>query len=297
MVRDTQLESELQSFGEWLKNKKEKSDKTVKDHQRVIRQYIDYHDQLPPRPSTDCAYDYKNHLRSRIDKDEVEAKHCNNHLVSIEYYYRWLREEAGEDLEEVELTRFKEKERSIKCMKEDEYDQILRRGIDNYRDEAIFLFMTSSGIRVTEMCGLDVGDILWEQNKTDEIRIKSNSDEIRYDNYRFSDRAKESLRKYLNTRSNTGEKDPLFTSLKDPSQRLGRSGVGQMLERVSKRAGLSRKITPHMCRAYFITELTRRDINLEQIRKLVNHKTIEQTAEYVDLRDDDLDDTYSSVFN
>jgi site-specific recombinase XerD len=299
MPTENAIQKELDSFGEWLKNRREKSDKTVNDHQRVVRQYINFHDELPPSPPEDQAYKYRNHLRSRIKKEEIKGKHANNHLVAVEYYYEWLAQlDTNNIAEVVEITRFKEQDRDIKCMTVDEYDQILRRGLTNYRDEAIFLLLCRSGMRVSEMCSLDIGDMLWSQNRTTEIRIKGNSEEIRYGNYRFSDNAKESIKNYLETRDNTSKDDPLFTSLKDSYQRLTRSGVGQMLERASERANLDRKVTPHMLRAYMITDAIRhQETDLEQVRELVNHKTIEQTAKYSNLREKDLDKTYSAVFD
>jgi integrase/recombinase XerD len=299
MPTENAIQKELESFGEWLKNRREKSDKTVKDHQRVVKKYINFHDELPPEPPEDSAYNYRNYLRSRIKKEEIKGKHSNNHLVAVEYYYQWLNQLDSNNLTEVvEITRFKEQDRDIKCMTADEYDQILRRGLTNYRDEAVFLLLCSSGMRVSEMCSLNIGNMLWSQNRTEEIRIKSNSEDIRYGNYRYSDNAKESIRQYLDTRDNTTKDDPLFTSLKDSYQRLTRSGVGQMLKRASKRAGLDRKITPHMLRAYMITEALRHDsVTLEEVRELVNHKTIEQTAKYANLREKDLDQTYSAIFD
>jgi integrase/recombinase XerD len=299
MVRERAVQKELESFGEWLKNRKEKSDKTVNDHQRVVRQYINFHDQLPPKPIEDSAYEYRNHLRSRKDKGEIKGKHSNNHLVGVEYYYEWLAQLDSNNISEVvEITRFKEQDRDIKCMTADEYDTILRRGLTNYRDEAIFLLLCSSGMRVSEMCSLDIKDMIWSQNRTEQIRIKSNSEEVRYGKYRYGDQAKESIKKYLETRENTDPEDPLFTSLKDSYQRLGRSGVGQMLERASKRAGLDRKITPHMLRAYMITESIKHDrTTIETVRDLVNHKSIEQTSKYANLRDKDLDQAHSAIFD
>lgn len=297
-MEEIQVESEQEEFVKYLRNKEGLSEKTANDHKRVIRQYVEYHDELPPKPAEEKAYDYRNHLRSRKEKGDILSRHSNNHLVAIEYYYQWLDEEEGEDVEQVDITRFKEKNTEIKCMTKDEYSTLLRRGLTNLRDRAIFLFMSTSGIRVSEMCSLDIEDMIWSQNKTDRIRIKSNGKEIRYDKYRFGDTAKESIQKYLDTRPNTEPQDPLFTSLKDPYQRLGRSGVGQMLERASERAGLDRKITPHMCRAYMITEAIKDpDTNVEQVRDMVNHESIEQTSKYANLRDKDLDEIHGAIFD
>ena len=181
-----------------------------------------------------------------------------------------------------------------------------RKRLQNLRDRAFILTLADTGLRVHEACNLRRGDIDWHEAKA-VIVGKGNRQAV----VRFSGRALNALRDYLNARA---ELDGAFgrslTSLplfarhdRGAADRVApistTTGRNIVRDRVRESLGESAEgtITPHSFRHYFVTEVLQGSGgNIKLAQKLARHKNIQVTQRYAHLSDDELDRGYWEIF-
>jgi len=181
-----------------------------------------------------------------------------------------------------------------------------RKRLQLLRDRAFILTLADTGLRVHEACNLRRGDIDWQEGKA-VIIGKGNQEAI----VRFSTRAMNALRDYLNTRAeNDGDFGKALTSL--PIFARHDLGAGKRIEPISTTTGRNiinqrvrealgdnaeGTITPHSFRHYFVTEVLQGSGgNIKLAQKLARHKNIQVTQRYAHLSDDELDKGYYEIF-
>jgi integrase len=181
-----------------------------------------------------------------------------------------------------------------------------RQRLQLLRDRAFILTLADTGLRVHEACNLRRGDVDWQEGKA-VIIGKGNQEDI----VRFSSRAMNALRDYLNTRAeNDGDFGKALTSL--PIFARHDLGAGKRIEPISTTTGrniinqrvrealgdnAAGTITPHSFRHYFVTEILQGSGgNIKLAQKLARHKNIQVTQRYAHLSDDELDKGYYDIF-
>ena len=132
--------------------------------------------------------------------------------------------------------------------------EALRTSCSTLRDRALVEFLYSTGVRVSELVALNVGDI--EMGRQELIVYGKGSKERK--TY-LTDSAKFYLRRYLQARSaEEGINDrPLFVTLDKPHDRLTVAGVQYMLRQLGCRAGVE-NVHPHRFRRTIATDLLNR---------------------------------------
>ena len=151
---------------------------------------------------------------------------------------------------------------------------------DGMRDQAMFELLYASGLRVTELVSLNIADLDLEQgtvrclgkgSKERLIPVHSGAVVILR---RYIDEARPSFIK------NTTER-ALFMNRR--GQRLSRQGFWLILKAQSKRAGITKKITPHTLRHSFATHLLQGGAPLRHVQELLGHSSITTTQVYTHL--------------
>ena len=158
--------------------------------------------------------------------------------------------------------------------------EALRTSCSTLRDRALVEFLYSTGVRVSELVALNVGDI--EMGRQELIVYGKGSKERK--TY-LTDSAKFYLRRYLQTRSaEEGINDrPLFVTLDKPHDRLTVAGVQYMLRQLGQRAGVE-NVHPHRFRRTIATDLLNRGMPIEQVQRLLGHQRIDTTMMYAQVK-------------
>lgn len=159
--------------------------------------------------------------------------------------------------------------------------EALRTSCQELRDRALVEFLYSTGVRVSELVALNVGDI--EMGKQELIVYGKGSKERK--TY-LTDGAKFYLRRYLRTRcENEGitmeqlQSRPLFATLDRPHGRLTVAGVQYMLRQLGRRAGVE-GVHPHRFRRTIATDLLSRGMPIEQVKEFLGHEKLDTTMIY-----------------
>ena len=160
--------------------------------------------------------------------------------------------------------------------------EALRTSCSTLRDRALVEFLYSTGVRVSELVALNVGDI--EMGRQELIVYGKGSKERK--TY-LTDSAKFYLRRYLQTRTaEEGINDrPLFVTLDKPHDRLTVAGVQYMLRQLGRRAGVE-NVHPHRFRRTIATDLLNRGMPIEQVKEFLGHEKLDTTMIYCTVKED-----------
>lgn len=161
--------------------------------------------------------------------------------------------------------------------------EALRTGCEELRDRALVEFLYSTGVRVSELVHLNVGDI--EMGKQELIVYGKGSKERK--TY-LTDSAKFYLKRYLRTRRQENlVEQPLFVTLDAPHDRLSVAGVQYMLRNLGKKTGVS-NVHPHRFRRTIATDLLNRGMPIEQVKEFLGHEKLDTTMIYCTVREENV---------
>ena len=149
--------------------------------------------------------------------------------------------------------------------------ELIKEACDNLRDKAIVCFLLATGCRVSEAVQLNRNDIDFVSKEVT-VFGKGAKERTVY----LDDVAADILKRYLASR--TDDSVALFPGR--ASARLQPNGVRAMLKKLEKTSGVP-NIHPHRFRRTFATNLSRRGMAIEEIQKLLGHKSLNTTLKYV----------------
>ena len=155
----------------------------------------------------------------------------------------------------------------------------LRDACSSVRDRAMIEFLYSSGVRVSEMAALNVGDI--EMGRQELIVYGKGSKERK--TY-LTDSAKFYLKRYLKDRD-AKDSEPLFGTEHCPDRRLSVAGIQYMLRQLGARAGVE-KTHPHRFRRTIATDLLARGMPIEQVKEFLGHEKLDTTLIYCTVKEE-----------
>ena len=216
---------------------------------------------------------------------QVEGKamtSISRSLAAIKGFYRYLTQEQylqydpSANLETPKL--FK---RLPKVLDPEEVEELLRQpqSIDpaGLRDRAMLELMYATGVRVSELIGLDV-----QSAKLDSGYIRCFGKGSKERIVPLGSVAIQCLKKYLehgrNKQLRSASTKALF--LNHHGQRLTRQGFWKIIKAYAKRANITKDITPHTLRHSFATHLLENGADLRSVQEMLGHVDISTTQIY-----------------
>jgi integrase/recombinase XerD len=153
------------------------------------------------------------------------------------------------------------------------------------RNRAMLAVMLRCGLRVSEVCGIYLRDVDW---RAAEIRLrpevaKGGREAVVY----IDDPTLDWLQRWKAIRRPYAAGAPfLFVTL--TGKRIDRHYVWEMTSRYARRAGIERKVWPHLLRHTFATSLLEEGFNIAEVQELMRHSNIQTTSVYLHVRDMEL---------
>lgn len=160
------------------------------------------------------------------------------------------------------------------------------------RDHAILELFYATGIRLSELVGLNIGSINSDENL---LKVVGKGDKERI--VPFGDKAKNALEKYFREREHSWASDPttpLFTGTREK-----RISVRTVQERLSKYLqqvlGGKKGASPHTLRHTFGTHLLDNDADIRSIQELLGHSSISSTQIYTKVNPEKIKKIYKKA--
>lgn len=145
------------------------------------------------------------------------------------------------------------------------------------RNRAILELLYSSGLRVSELVGLNVMDVRWDLGV---VRVTGKGSRERI--VPVGDPALEALRGYMERRGELARRilDPEALFLNPRGGRLTARSVARMLDRYIARCSVRRGVSPHSLRHTFATHLLDGGADLRAIQEMLGHSSLSTTQRY-----------------
>lgn len=288
------IEKLKREFLEYLEIEKGRSLKTVRNYDQYLSRFIDFSRVKDPENITDETIRmfrlWLNRQESGTEtegrKDTLKKKTQNYYLIALRAFLKFLRKREINSLSPEKIELAKTSERSLDLISSGDLEKLLSspegNDVKNLRDKAILELLFSTGLRVSELCSLN-NDI--DLNK-DEFSVRGKGEKIRV--VFLSDSAKEALRKYLNKRDDMDE--AMFiqfgkNTANIKSLRLTSRSIERIVKHYAIKAGISKKVTPHIIRHSFATDLLQNGADLRSVQALLGHSNIATTQVYTHVTD------------
>ena len=156
------------------------------------------------------------------------------------------------------------------------------------RDRAILELLYSSGLRVSELTGLDIGDLDLAGGM---VRVLGKGGKERI--VPVGSRAVEAIRAYLILRGELAGSGALFLNTR--GERINRRGVARIVDAHVLRIAAFKRISPHVLRHTFATHLLEGGADLRAIQELLGHASLSTTQKYTHVGIDRLMEVYDKA--
>lgn len=158
------------------------------------------------------------------------------------------------------------------------------------RDEAIILFLFDTGVRVSEICGLCMGDVDFVGRKALILMGKGAKSRTVY----FGRKTLQAMKKHFRQEELLPD-DPFFASRRGgkAGDALTRSGMLQLIKRLGRSAGIqTTRCSPHTFRHTFAIEFLRAGGNVATLQQILGHTTLAMSMRYVKLAEADIENQH-----
>lgn len=287
--------SELKrEFLEYLEIERGRSVKTIENYDRYLDRFFGFLKSDDPKKLTETEVrEFRLWLNrqpgTKVGREvqPIKRRTQNYHLIALRAFLKYLRKRGVEALSPEKIELAKTPERSLDLITSKELERLMN-GPDNYtlpglRDKAILELLFSTGLRVSELCSLSIDDV---DLSRDEFSVRGKGDKVRV--VFLSPGAKKAVQKYLKERKDMS--DALFVqygknakNADDP--RLSPRAVQRLIKQYAIKAGITRKVTPHVIRHSFATDLLSNGADLRSVQALLGHANIATTQVYTHVTD------------
>ena len=305
-----------QQFLEYIEIEKGRSLKTVSNYDHYLTRFITYTKVKDPKDITDSILrDFRlwlnrqeAHTVKGAANTTLKKKTQNYYLIALRAFLKFMARMDVKSLAPERIELAKVPERSIDLISMDELERLLAAPDTNtlrgLRDRTLMELLFSTGLRVSELCALPREINL----KLDELSVRGKGEKIRV--VFLSEESKKWLKLYIDKRDDMD--DSLFVQILsnsesgDQTQKLANSRdslrlTSRSVERIIKyyaiKAGISKKVTPHVIRHSFATDLLRNGADLRSVQMLLGHANIGTTQIYTHVTDSELKRVHKQFHN
>lgn len=280
-------------FLEYLEIEQNRSLKTIRNYDHYLTRLIDYAGDIDVQEiNPELIRKWRlwlNRLGTNTS-DELDKTTQNYHLIALRSFLKYCakRDIAALSADKVELARTRRKE--VTFLSADELSRLFAQPktetVTGLRDRAILEMLFSSGLRVSELVGLN-RDHVNLKRKEFTVRGKGQKDRPIF----ISDEATKWIEAYLHRRDDTLQ--PLFINhsgknTADTSgnyKRLTARSIQRMVARYARLAGITKHVSPHTLRHSFATDLLMNGADIRSVQALLGHSNIATTQIYTHVTD------------
>lgn len=281
-------------FLEYIEIERGRAVKTIENYDRYLSRYFA---QMNIKRVGDVSESSVREFRLWLNRqpgtgsDSMKRRTQNYYMIALRAFLKFLRKREIECIspERIELAKLPERELDLITSSElarligapsdalaGEKDADKRRVF--LRDRAILELLFSTGLRVSELCALEADIDL----SRDEFSVRGKGDKVRV--VFLSPTAKEAVHDYLKARNDMEE--ALFVDGRPSAlHRITPRDVQRHLKKYAARAGITKKVTPHVLRHVFATDLLQNGADIRSVQQLLGHASINTTQIYTHITD------------
>jgi integrase/recombinase XerD len=289
------VEAQVRTFLNYLRVEKGLSDNTIQAYRRDMAKFASFAAERKAGV-TELRREHVVDFLGTLYRRNLDSRSVARHLVTIRHFFRFLLLEGAIESDpaaNIESPKFRQS--LPEFLSVDEVDRLLRQPDKNdvvgIRDRAMIELMYSTGLRVSELCGLRVSDLQMEPGCLRCIG-KGNKERL----VPVGKRALEAVQTYLRDARQAlarGVASP-YLFLNQKGHKLNRIAFWKILGEYGRKAGLRKSLTPHMLRHSFATHLLDRGADLRSVQMMLGHSDISTTQIYTHVVEERLKQVYKA---
>lgn len=283
-------------FLEYLEIEQNRSQRTIANYDHYLTRLIDFAGDIKV---SDINPELIRKWRLWLNRlgtntsDELGKLTQNYHLIALRSFLKFCakRDIPALTADKIELARTNRKQ--VTFLNQEEIERLFSQPDTNsligLRDRAILELLFSSGLRVSELVGLDKDHINLKRREF-MVRGKGQKDRPIF----ISSEATKWIEDYLDKRDDTTK--PLFirysgtkkVDLTGNFHRLTARSVQRLVARYALLAGITKHVSPHTMRHSFATDLIMNGGDLRSVQAMLGHSNISTTQIYTHVTDPQL---------
>jgi len=253
----------LERFRTSLITHRQISPSVAKNYIYSVRKFLRWVD--TSSPSEAQAMNYYQYLQDQGYANSTIA----NIVSALNHYFQFLGKK-------IQLTPPRQHKRQPNFLTVEEA-QALIKVVPNLRDRAVVMTLLYTGMRVSELCNLNVDDLCLEDQ---EIIVR---DTKTYHDRKviISEECVKAVNDYLNSFPDV-ERKAVFISRR--GGRISRGRVYTLIRKYGELAGIQKKVTPHVLRHTLATNMIASGASIIEVKEQLGHRSLESTLRYVHLQ-------------
>jgi integrase/recombinase XerC len=283
------VKRELGDFLDYLTYEKNVSVNTVEAYRADLESFVtflcnDYftlgRDQLDFRKVDNLSIRaYLAHLGRR----KLSRSSMARHLSALRTFFRYLMREGRADANPARVVATPKREKHLPSVLQPADITLLFEQVDistplGRRDRAFLELMYGSGLRISEVVGIDIDDVELRARLV-KVRGKGSKERI----VPFGSKAEEAVRAWLRDRNAPPDTSAVFVNYR--GARITARSVRRLFDRYVRAAALRSGVSPHTLRHSFATHLLNAGADLRGIQELLGHASLSTTQKYTHLND------------
>lgn len=279
---------------EYLEIEQGRSQETIRNYDHYLTRLEDFGGELKV---VDITQDFVRKWRLWLNRlgtntsDELQKNTLNYHLIALRSFLKWCAKCDIPALSADKIELAKTIRKQVNFLNPEELHNLFvqpnTNTLQGLRDRSILELLFSSGLRVSELTGLNKEHINLKKREFS-VRGKGQKDRPVF----ISPEAANWLQKYIDKRSDltpalfirhSRGKQP--TDLSGNYQRLTPRSVQRMVANYAKLAGITKKVTPHTLRHSFATDLLMNGADIRSVQAMLGHSNIATTQIYTHVTD------------
>lgn len=300
-----EIEGLAKRFSDHLEIELSRSRRTLESYSRILQAFFDWGKIMTPGDITaEKVREYRLYLNRQPNRrgETLKKNTQSHHAIVLRTFLKYLAKQDIKALAAEKIEVGKAEDRQIGFL---EYDEVMRlleaaggKTPKERRDRAMLELLFSSGLRVSELVGLDRDHVNLEK---EEFSVRGKGRKIRI--VFISPEAKRALAAYLDIRSDI---DPaLFVSYpkkglvnrqnsKRESLRLTTRSVARIVKHYATKAGILKDVHPHTLRHSFATDLLVNGADIRSVQAMLGHASITTTQIYTHITNERLKEVHQS---
>ena len=308
MSQKSELIRLKREFLEYMEIEKGRAIRTVENYSHYLDVFIEQTKISDPKGITNekvrefrLWLNRQSNGNNRATGETIKKKTQNYYLIALRTFLKFLAKRGITSLASDQIELAKIEQRHIDVISQEELYRLLdapNKETDPekmWRGKAILELLFSTGLRVSELCSL-TRDLDLHR---DEFSIRGKGGKVRV--VFISQEAKTAVQEYLKVRKDFA--DALF--VKVANEKIKTDGINGLtrrsIERIVKRyatiAGITKKVTPHVIRHCFATDLLSNGADLRSVQALLGHSNITTTQVYTHVTDKHLHEIHKAFHN
>ncbi len=257
MIEDYLMELELRG----------QSKNTIRNYSYTISNFLEFTDKSPENIN---EQDIKRYMIYLKNQKNATNRTIHRHLNALRSFFRYQNIDIADKVQLPKLSK-----PLPKFLTREEIKSLLEK-TDRLRDKCLIRLLYSTGLRVSELVNLNKNDI-----KTESIHVisgKGAKDRIVF----VDPGTQEMINHYISERNDDNE--ALFLSTH--GDRISARTIQWLIKNYSKKAGIEKKVTPHVLRHSFATHMLEGDADIVVIKELLGHSNLATTQIYTHITDE-----------